>query len=397
VAAVRVARDHGLPISVRSGGHDWAGRALRDDALVVDLTGMRGIEVDAGQRIATCQGGARGLELSDATAPHGLVGLTGNCGPVGLAGLYLGGGYTPLSGRYGLAADNLLGADLVLADGRTTRVTSTENPDLLWALRGGGGNFGIVTSLSVRLQSATPLLAGIMMFPLADATTVLGGYTTLMAQAGDELTMAAGLLCAPDGNPAAFLAPVWSGNLARGEELIREMRTLGTPLMEQVGVMSYGDIIRMYDSHTVNGRHYDIQSRWMPDLAPEVIDVLVRAGRHMTSPFSMILISHLHGAATRVPPDSTAFAQRRNHFLIQTIAAWEPSSFEQGDVHRQWGWNLIQDVTPFALAGSYPNIAGPQESGRVRLAFGSNLRRLLEIKRKYDPDGVFAASIPLGG
>jgi FAD/FMN-containing dehydrogenase len=395
VAAVRVARDHGFPISVRAGGHDWAGRALRDDALVIDLTEMRGIEVDTGTRMAACQGGARGLELSDATTPHGLVGMTGNCGPVGLGGLYLGGGYCPLTPKYGLAADNLLGADLVLADGRAIRVSSSENSELLWALRGGGGNFGVVTSLSVRLQPAAPLLAGIMLFPLSDAPTVLRGYATLMAQAGDELAMGAGMLCGPDGTPAAFVAPVWNGDLARGEELIRELRSLGTPLLEHVGVMAYGELVRMYDDYTVNGRHYDIQTRWMPDLTAEMIELLVRAGRHMTSPFSIINIQHLHGAATRVHPDSTAFAQRRKHFLIETIVAWEPSSFEKGEVHRQWGWNLTQAMTPYSLAGAYPNILGPQEGERARLAFGNNLRRLQEVKRKYDPEGVFAPSIPL--
>ncbi len=394
-AAIRTARDHGLPISVRSGGHDWAGRALRDDALVIDLTGMRGIEVDSGNRVASCQGGTRGIDLCDAAAPHSLVGMTSNCGPVGLAGLYLGGGYGPLSAKYGLASDNLLGADLVLADGRTLRVSNSENPELLWALRGGGGNFGVVTSLSVRLQPAAPLLAGIMLFPLSDAGTVLRGYATLMAQAGDELTIGAGMLCGPDGTPAAFLAPVWNGGLARGEELIRELRTLGKPLLEQVGVMSYGDLLRMYDNYTVNGRHYDIQTRWMSDLTPEAIELLVRAGRHMTSPFSIINLHHLHGAATRAHPDSAAFAQRRKHFMLEMIAGWEPSSFEKGDVHRQWGWNLTQALTPFALPGAYPNIVGPREGDRARLAFGNNLRRLQEIKRQYDPDGVFAPSIPL--
>jgi hypothetical protein len=249
--------------------------------------------------------------------------------------------------------------------------------------------------LSVRLQPAAPLLAGIMLFPLSDAPTVLRDYATLMAQAGDELTMSAGMLCGPDGSPAAFLAPVWNSDLSRGERLIRDLRTLGTPLLEHVGVMPYGDLIRMYDNYTVSGRHYDAQSRWMPDLTPEVIELIVRAGRHMTSPFSIIALHHLHGAATRVHPDSTAFAQRQKHFLFESIAAWEPSSFEKGDVHRQWGWNLAQALTPFALPGTYPNIAGPQEGERARLAFGNNLRRLQEIKRKFDPDGVFAPSIPL--
>ena len=395
VAAVRAAREYDLPLSVRSGGHDWAGRALRDDGLVVDLTEMRRVDVDPRNRVATCQGGARGIDLIHAAASHGLVGMTGSCSTVGLAGLYLGGGYGPLSTRYGLAADNLLAAEVVLAGGRSIRVSSSENAELLWALRGGGGNFGVVTSLSVRLHPATPLLAGMILFPLSDASTVLHGYATVMAQASDELSMVAGMLCAPDGTPAVFLSPVWTGDPARGEQLIVQLRGLGTPLMEQIGPMEYGDLVRTYDAHVVQGRHYDVQTRWLTDLGPEVVDLVVRAGRHMTSPFSIIVIQHFHGAGTRVPADATAFAQRGKHFLFEAIAAWEPCSYEKGGTHRQWGWNLTQALTPFVLPGGYANVLGPGEGERARLAYGNNLRRLQEIKRKYDPRGVFAPTIAL--
>jgi hypothetical protein len=394
-AAVRVAREHQLPLAVRSGGHDWAGRSLREDGLVIDLTEMRDVAIDVRNRVATCQGGARGLDLVDAAAPHELVGMTGSCGTVGLAGLYLGGGYGPLSPKYGLAADNLLGADVVLSNGRSLTVSSAENPELLWALRGGGGNFGVVTSLTVRLYPAAPLLAGMILFPLSEAATVLRGYAAVMAQPQEELVLAAGVLCTPDGTPTVFLSPVWSGDLAHGEQVIRELRGLGTPLMEQIGPMSCGDLLRMYDSHVVKGRHYDVQSRWLTELTPEVIESVVRAGRQITSPFSIIVIHLFHGAGTRVHPDATAFAQRQPHFFFEVIGAWEPSAPESGAVQRQWGWNLIQALTPFAQPGAYPNILGPEDAGRARLAFGHNLRRLQEIKRTYDPSGMFAPSIPL--
>jgi FAD/FMN-containing dehydrogenase len=300
-----------------------------------------------------------------------------------------------LTARYGLAVDNLLAADVVLGDGKTVRVSTTENPELLWALRGGGGNFGVVTSLSVRLFPATPLLGGMILFPLSDASTVLRGYAALMAQAPDELTASAGMLCAPDGTPAVFLAPVWSGDPKRGEQLIGELRGLGSPLMEKIDPMPYGDLIRMYDSHVVEGNHYDLGARWLTDLSIDAIDLIVRAGRHMTSPFSIIALHHFHGAGTRVHPDATAFRQREAHFLVETIAAWVPTSYEKGNVHRQWAWNLTQALTPFALPGAYPNILGPNEAERARLAYGINLRRLRDIKRLYDPNGVFTASIPL--
>jgi FAD/FMN-containing dehydrogenase len=289
----------------------------------------------------------------------------------------------------------LLAADVVLSDGKTVRVSTTENPELLWALRGGGGNFGVVTSLSVRLFPATLLLGGMILFPLSDASTILRGYAALMAQAPDELAATVGMLCAPDGTPAVFVAPVWSGDPKRGEQIISELRGLGSPLTDQIRPMPYGDLIRMYDAHVVHGNHYDLGTRWLTDLSTEAIDLVVRAGRHMTSPFSIIALHHFHGAGTRVRPEATAFNQRGTHFLLETVAAWVPTSHEKGSVHRQWAWNLLQALTPFALPGAYPNILGPAEAERAQLAFGNNLRRLRDIKRLYDPKGVFTASIPL--
>jgi FAD/FMN-containing dehydrogenase len=219
-AAVRVARRHGLPLSVRGGGHDWAGRSLRHNGVVIDLSAMRHVEVDAKSEIATVDGGASARDVVAAAAPHGLLAVTGNCGDVGMAGLTLGGGYGALSPKYGLASDNLLSVDIVLADGRRICADAHEHPDLFWALRGGGGNFGVLTSMSIRLHPVREVLAGMILYPWADAHSVLHGYSSVMADAPDDLAVMAGVLSASDGSPVLFLSPTWCGEPADGAQAI---------------------------------------------------------------------------------------------------------------------------------------------------------------------------------
>src|SRR5262249_14203416 len=208
-AAVRIARKHNLRLSVRGGGHDWAGRSLRHGGLLIDLSQMRRVGVDPVASIATLQGGAKTIDVVSAAAPHGLAAATGSYGTVGVLGLTLGGGYGPLMPRVGLALDNLLGAEIVLADGRLIHCDEHANPDLFWALRGGGGNFGVVTSIRVRLHPIRQILGGMMLFPLSEAESVFGGYAQTIANAPDELSVLGGLLSAPDGSPLACLAPMW--------------------------------------------------------------------------------------------------------------------------------------------------------------------------------------------
>ena len=215
-AAVRSAREQGLPLSVRGGGHDWAGRALRHNGLVIDLSQMRRVDVDAETSVATIQGGATANDVISASEPHGLVAATGGWGTVGMVGLTTGGGYGPLTSRYGLALDNLLGAEVVLAGGRLVDCDARENPDLFWALRGGGGNFGVVTSMRVRLHPIRQVLGGTMLFPWSQAESVLGGYAELIANAPDELSVLGGVVSAPDGSPMVLLAPMWSGEARQG-------------------------------------------------------------------------------------------------------------------------------------------------------------------------------------
>ena len=394
-AAVRSARFHGLSLSVRGGGHDWAGRALCHDGLVVDLSRMKQVEVDLERSVARIQGGATAVDVISVAGPYGLVAATGNCGTVGMVGLTSGGGYGPLTPRYGLALDNLLGAEVVLADGRLVHCDDWENPELFWALRGGGGNFGVVTAMRVRLHPVREVLAGMIFFPLSEAESVLRGYVDLIASAPEELSVLVLMLSVPDGNPVVVLAPMWSGESGQGEAWIARLKQLGTPVMEQVGPMTYRGWLAMWDSRIVPGRYCAAQSRWLAGLTPETIAPLVTGMEQKTSPFSGIILQHFRGAATQVPLAATAFGLRDEHFTLEVVASWEPSPEDDGTAHRRWARRISQSLAPHALAGGYPNMLGPDEYEQTAQAFGDNLGRLQQAKRLFDPEGVFSSAISL--
>ncbi|HVJ31785.1 MAG TPA: FAD-binding oxidoreductase [Terriglobia bacterium] len=390
--AVQAARRYGVALSVRGGGHDWAGRALRPDGLVIDLSPMRSIEIDAKAKVARVEGGVLAADLIEAAAPHGLVAVTGAVGTVGLAGLTLGGGYGPLCAKYGLALDHLVAAEVVLADGRMVEADATRNTDLFWALRGGGGNFGVVTAMYLRLHALREVVAGLILFPWFEAETVLRGYAEAAGWAPDELSVISGVVSDTSGNPLLFLAPCWSGEARRGEQIMAGLCRLGTPLAADIGPRSYASLLGMFDGQVVPGRHYTVQSRWLPGLTPPVISSIVAAGSTRTSPYTTIILQHFHGAAARVPLGNTAFGLRQEHFLCDVIAGWEPAGGDNGSAHRGWARTISQSLAAAALPGGYPSQLGPDHHEQIARAYGSNLVRLLDIKRRLDPDGVFCAT-----
>jgi FAD/FMN-containing dehydrogenase len=394
-AAVRTARQHNLPLSVRGGGHDWAGRALCHDGLVIDMSHMRRVDVDPVASVATIEGGATGTEVTSVTVPYGLVAATGNCGAVGMVGLTTGGGYGPLTPRYGLALDNLLGAEVVLADGRLVNCDGHENPDLFWAIRGGGGNFGVITCMRVQLHPIRQVLAGLMLFPWSQAESVLGGYAESSADAPDELSISTGVLPSPDGSPLAFLAPMWSGEAIEGEEWIARLRQLGTPVLDRIGTITYMDWLGMFAAAAPVGRHYAAKNRSLAQVTPAVISTLVAGGQQRSSPFSGIIVHDFRGAATRIPLAATAFGLRKEHYLIEIIAAWEPTAEDDGEEHREWARTLSEKLAPHALPGGYPNMLGPNDLEQTAHAYGSNASRLQQLKRRFDPDGIFSSAISL--
>lgn len=390
--AVTAARTFGLAVSVRGGGHDWLGRAIRHGGLVIDLSGMRQVTINPGIGTALVCGGALAKDVIAAAEPHGLVAVTGACSTVGMAGLTLGGGYGALSGRYGLALDNLLGAEIVLADGQKVVADSGENPDLFWALRGGGGNFGVVTSMRIQLHPLRSVLGGMILFPWADAELVLRAYAEFVASAPECLTVLAGALTAPDGQPVLFLAPTWCGDIEDGRAPMAALQNLGSPMLSGIGEISYGEHLRMFDPYIPPGRHHAIKTRWLPRLTAKAISALSSAGQTMTSPFSAIAVRYFGGAAARVGSDQTAFGCRRKHFLVEILAAWEACPTENGASHRLWAQNLSAILARDALPGGYPNLLGPDDHDQIEWAYGDNLDRLQCVKDCYDPENVFSAT-----
>jgi len=394
-AALRVAHARNLSVSVRGGGHDCAGGAFRHEGMVIDLTRMRQVNVDPRSRTATIGGGTTGTDVTAAVTRYGLAAVTGNVGTVGMAGFLLGGGYGPLTTRFGLGLDNLLGAEVVLADGRILWADDSQNQDLFWAIRGGGGNFGVVTSMRIRLHAVNDLLAGMILFPWDQAKAVLRGYAEIMASAPEELSVLAGVFSGEDGSPLVLLGPVWSGKLNEGKKFIARLQKLGTPLVSQVGPMNYPDILRMYNAKAREGLHYAVQTRWLPDLTPEIVSSIIKSGEERTSPLSFVAIHHFHGAGTTVAADATAFHLRKSHFLMEIGAAWDRGTHSEATAHRKWMHHVSSLVAPFAMPGGYPNFLTQDDSKQVASAYGENAQRLRDLKRKFDPENVFSSTTPL--
>lgn len=391
IHTIRWTRAQGLPLSVRGAGHEIFGRSLIENGVVIDLSQMRAVTVDPDTRTAQIQAGATASDLIEAAQQYGLATATGTISSVGMTGLTLGGGYGPLNGAYGLAADNLLSAQVVTADGQLITANAEENADLLWGLRGGGGNFGIVVSLEFRLHPLTTVLSGLLLYPLEQARTVLHRFNEFIATAPDELTIRSGFLQTPDGQTVLFLSPTYCGSLEMGEQAIAPLRTFGTVLVDQMQSVSYHELIHSNDAFTPKGRHGYLQTQSLDGFQTEMIEALIEQGLPLPSPFSAINIHHFHGAASRVGVSETAFALRQDHLMVELIAAWEPQDDEQRYI--QWAQNLSQALAPYAFKGGYINLLDEQEQERVRLAFGSNYERLLDLKQKYDPDDVFRSTI----
>jgi FAD binding domain/Berberine and berberine like len=389
-AAVRAARAHDMPLSVRGGGHNLTGSAVRPDGLVIDLSMMNHVQID--DQIATIGGGAIAAKLVAAATEKNLLAVTGWHGVPGMAGLTTAGGYGPLIASHGLALDSLTGAELVLADGQRLVVDRSKEPDLLWALKGGGGNFGVVTSMKVRLHPARGILGGMILFPWEGADEVLRKYAQAIASTSTNLSVVVGFISLPDGNPALFFAPAWSGETSEGEIAMEVLKRCGKPVFVQVASMSYQDLTQSFDSRVMNDKHYAIETRWIPALNPETIAALVKGGASRTSPLSTIILQNFRGLPTQIPPDSTAFGLRREHLLVEIIACWDPIAADDGSVHKRWARDLSQTLAPMSLPGGYPSILAPHAHDQIAHAYGDNLARLQALKRRFDPDGVFSAT-----
>jgi FAD/FMN-containing dehydrogenase len=391
--AIRAVRHTGLRTSIHNGGQDWNGRSLRNDNLIIDLSGMTAISVDAERHEATIGGGVTTEQLNQAVGEHGLAAVIGNDGAVGVVGLTLGGGYSPLMTRFGLACDNLLSAEVVLPDGEIVRCDASQRQDLFWALRGGGGNFGVVTSARIRLHALQTVLGGSVVFRWPDAPAALQRFGELMLSAPAELFGAAVLSIGPTGQPVAVISPVWTGDAAQGEAIVAEIVAAGTPLLAKVSPMPANELLSLTDQKLPQGRGYEVATRWLATLSPAAVDAILSAFEARTSPLSSIIIHHCHGAATEVAAEATAFGMREPHFSALIYAAWTPATGDAGS-HRQWARKLAADLASNALPGGYANLLSDGAADQIRGAFGPNGSRLAQLKEQIDPDALLRA-IPL--
>jgi FAD/FMN-containing dehydrogenase len=361
--------------------------------LTLDLRPMHSVQVDPEARLAEVGGGASANDLLAAAGEHGLVAATGTIGTVGVAGLTLGGGYGPLAGRAGLAADNLLAAELVTADGTIVRTDDRRDPDLLWALRGGGGNFGVVTSMTVRLHAVPAVVTGLVLYPWKQARQVLGRVRDAQQNSPDDLTIQVGAIAAPDGSPALLVLPTWSGDIATGEDPAGPVMTLarlGDPLLAQLDAASYAATIAGRDAMFPDGRNVTIRTRSVPGLGEDVIDVVERFGGRLPTPMSGITLHHFHGAATRIAPADTAFVLRRPHLMAEVIGVWPAA--DTGEHVHSWADEASVALAGPAFPGGYANLLGPDATDQIPYVYGENLPRLRRIKAAVDPEGVFSAT-----
>ena len=394
-SAIRAARDGGLPLSVRGGGHHWAGLALCA-GIVINLSGMNGVSVDADRRNAVIAGGARAADVAAVTDPLHVAAVTGTCSGVGMAGLTLGGGYGPLIGRCGLALDNLLAAEVVLADGRVVVADEANEAELFWALRGGGGNFGVVTAMRHRLHRLPSVRTGMLVYPFAEARAVLLRSIDIAASSPEDLTVQFGCMGGPDGKPVVVVLPTWCGLPADGEARVAPFLKLGTLLAGDLEAVSYGTSLALFDPYIVNGQLVFMETCWLLALDSAGIDVFVEAMDSAASAQCALFTHELKGAASRVPAEATAFGLRCEHVVVEILATLvDRSDKEEEQRHRQWAQTTRQAFAPIALPGGYPNFLLADDAERVAKSYGPNAGRLIAAKRHFDPDNVFNSAIPL--
>jgi hypothetical protein len=386
IRAVQFARSHDLEAAVRGGGHSLPGLSLSEGGLVIDLSNMKGIRVDAAKRIAWAEAGLTLGEFIHETQTYGLATTTGIVSHTGLAGLTLGGGMGWLAGKYGLTIDNLLAVDIVTADGQLLTASETEHSDLFWAVRGGGGNFGVVTSFELRLHPVGQVLGGLIAHPFSRAKEALRFYREFITHCPDDLTVHASIITTPDGQPAVGIKPVYVGALADGERALAPLRRFGPPVSDTVHPMSYLESISLLDATNTPGWSYFQQASALREFSDKVTDTMVEFGAKRTSPLSVVVAEHLHGAATRVDQTATAFASRHEHVTVSGVAIWRSGPAEP---HVSWSRDFAAALQPSSEHGAYVNFLGDEGPERVRASYGPNYARLAAIKRQYDPTNFF--------
>ena len=388
-AAVRHARDAGLEISVRGGGHNVAGRAVAEGGLMIDLAGMRAVDVDPSASTARAQGGARWSDVNDAAGVHGLAVTGGAISTTGIAGYTLGGGLGWLMSTQGLACDNLIAVELVTADGEVLEVTDESHPDLMWGLRGGGGNFGVAASLTYRLRPLPMVVGGLIAHPFGAAGDMLRFYRDATAAYPDELTSFAGLVHAPDGSGMKLAAMiVCHTDPARADADLAPFLAFGSPLVTEVGPMPYPVMNTLIDAGYPEGALNYWLSSFTSGLSDALIDLMIERFASVPSPMSAILLEHFHGAVTTVPETATAVPHREPGYNLLLPTEWA----DPADTTRCIAWtkDTYAAFSEHLSGRRWLNYLGDdQREDAIRAAYGPNYDRLVDVKRRYDPGNVF--------
>jgi FAD/FMN-containing dehydrogenase len=388
MASVRFACDQQLLVSLRSGGHSLPGFSISDGGLMIDLSRMRGVRVDAARQTARAEGGVTWGDFDHETQAFGLATTGGLVRQTGIAGLTLGGGHGFLMRKYGLACDNLLSVDLVTAEGRLLTASADENADLFWGLRGGGGNFGVATSFEYRLHQIGPVLGGVLFYPLARAKEIFRIYRDVTSTAPDDLNMYAGLGTLPDGMQVAALPVCYTGPIAEGERLLGPLRASGLLLDDQVGPMPYTALQSIIENFNPVGMRNYWKSDYMTQLSDDAIDLLVEEYSSVPAPNSHIIIEQMGGAVSQIGEDETAIGHRNAPYNLIIIGMWA----EPGEDERNISWvrRLWEASRPFSSGGVYVNYQMGDEEYRVRAAYGpEKYERLVALKNEYDPTNLF--------
>ena len=391
VTALGFAREHDLLVSVRGGGHNVTGHAVCDGGLMLDLSPMKRTRVDPRRRVVAAEPGLTWKEFDTATQRHGLVTTGGIVSSTGVPGLTLGGGHGWLMRKHGLTCDNLRAVDLVAADGRRLRASPDEHPELFWGLRGGGGNFGIVTSFEFALHPLTTVLGGMLLHPRRRARDLLDVFREQAGRAPDELTLGLVITTWHDGAPVVAVVLCYCGPMAEGERLVQPFRALGAPLLDAVRPMTYAELQTMFDATNPPGPWY-YKTGYLDGGAVQgdrFVDVLLdHCDFPSPSPMSRIFIEHLGGAMGRVPPEATAFVHRAAPFDLIVVAGGFPA--EATERNLRWARRTSTAMQPFMSGGAYVNYLGADAgSDAIRAAYGSAYERLVKLKDAYDPDNVF--------
>ena len=401
VACVNFARAHRLPLSIKCGGHNIAGLGMCTGGLAIDMSLQRGVRVDAAARRAYAQGGCLLGDIDRATQEHGLATVLGFVSLTGAAGLTLGGGIGYLTRRFGWSSDQLRSVELVTADGQARRASDDENADLFWGVRGGGGNFGVVTELEYQLHAVGPeIVGGAIAWPMADAPAVLDLHRRIVESAPPELTCVAAVRLAPPapwlspaihGKPIVALFVCWTGPLDAGDAIVGPLKSFGRPVGDVVQRRTYVSQQSLLDATQPKGRRYYWKSEYLSGVTAELDQALLEHARHFTSPHSAMLAFPMDGALQRLPPEHSAVGNRDARVLLVIAAAWENPADDAR--HIAWARTAWQDMRRFSTGGTYINFLTEEEGDdRIAAAFGDNYRALARVKRRWDPDNLFCVN-----